>query len=152
MSSQELIESCKQRVNLALIHHLGAEGESLGTRVDAIAPELPPELLVSLRELCGFRAQPDADAQGEACIDFAFRCGQAVERIANLARTRAADDLIYTGTDGRPLADPSATDLDTLSRFRVARDRFLRKAADFSLKVLVGLIVLFSLAMLLGLI
>lgn len=152
MSSQELIESCKHRVNLALIHHLGAEGDSLSARVDAIASDLPPELLASLRQLDGFRAEPDADSREETCIDFAFRCGQAVERIANLARTRAADDLIYTGTDGRPLTDPSTTDFDTLSRFRVARDRFLRKAADLSLKVLVGLIVLFSLAMLLGLI
>ena len=152
MSTQEPIESCKQRLSLALIHHLGAEGPSLNAWIAAIASDLPADLLSSLRELDRFQAEPDTHAKEEACFDFAFRCGQAVERIASLARARAADDLIYTGPDGRPLTDPTLTDLDSLSRFRVARDRFLRQAADFSLKVMVGLIVLFSLAMLLGLI
>lgn len=152
MSTRAPIESCKQRLSLALIHHLGAEGDTLNARLAAVASDLPSDLLTSLQELERFAATPDADTSGDRDIDFAFRCGQAVERIGNLARTRAADDLIYTGTDGQPLTDPALTDLDALSRFRVTRDRLLRKAADLSLKILVGLIVLVILAMLLGLI
>lgn len=151
MNSRPLSSNYKQRVELALIHHLGARGESLRARIHDVVAELPEDLTRLLYELDGDQLDGGADADF-AVADYAFRCGQAVERIENLARARAADDLIFTDTAGNPVTDPAGADLAMLSRFRVARDRFLRKAADFSLKLLVTAVGLLLLGFLLGVI
>lgn len=150
--SDPLIAPFRQRLELALIHHLGARGDSLGARIEDLGAELPDDLGRMLGELDRFVLEGQRSSGKEACAEYAFRCGRAVERIERYARDRAAEDLYVTGADGRPLADGVAADLDTLSRFRVARDRFLRKAADFSLKILVGSVVLLVLGFVLGLI
>lgn len=151
MNSTSLISLYRQRLEMALIHHLGARGDSLRARIRDVAAELPEGLNVLLSELEGSAADGAAESN-LAVADYAFRCGQAIERIENVARTRAAEDLIFTDVAGNPVTDPAGADLDTLSRFRVARDRFLRQAADFSLKVLVLAVVLLVLAFMLGLI
>jgi hypothetical protein len=67
-------------------------------------------------------------------------------------QARAADKLVFVDTDGRTVTDSEGTDLDRLSRFLVIRDRFLRKAADFSLKVLVAAVLIFAVGFAFGLI
>ncbi len=151
MDSSLLISQYKQRLEMALIHRLGARGESLRARIRDVAAELPEDLVLVLNALDGNSVGGTAESN-VAVADYAFRCGQAIERIENLARARAADDLIFTDTAGNPVTDPTGADLDTLSRFRVARDRMLRKAADFSLKVLVAAVGLLLLGFLFGLI
>lgn len=151
MDPKTLISSFRERIDLALIRHLGAQGDSLSARIASVARELPAELENQLREIAGERSA--ADAAGESAVaDFAFLCGRAVERIEALAKSRAAEDLIFMDADGRSVTDPATADLDTLARFRVARDRLLRKAADFSLKVLAITVVLVAAGFLLGLI
>ncbi len=146
-----LISQYRQRLEMALIQHLGARGETLSAKVDRVAALVPPELGGLLDELATPPEDggPDMDA---AVIDYAFRCGRAIERIEALARLRAAEDLIYTDEAGNPLMDPAHADLDRLSSFRIARDRWLRKAADFSLKLLAATVLLLILGFAIGVI
>lgn len=147
MGSKSVPTSYRERLELALIHHLGARGESLHTRIASVADELPPDLHALLQDL---ETDP-ADGNVGASLDYVFRCGRAVERIESVARARA-EDLLHTGMDGRPPVDPAPIDLDALARFRITRDRWLRKAADWSLKFIATTIALLVLGLLLGLI
>lgn len=149
MEPNEPVTSYCQRVEMALIHHLGARGDTLKAKISSVANELPEPLAILLTEIAG-SASPTSSLDSAA--ELAFRCGQAVERIEDLARQRAAEDLIFTDSAGHAVTDPEKADLDTLSRFRAARDRFLRKAADFSLKLLAVLVLLTSVAFLIGII
>ena len=75
-----LISQYRQRLEMALIQHLGARGETLSAKVDRVAALVPPELGGLLDELATPPEDggPDMDA---AVIDYAFRCGRAIERI-----------------------------------------------------------------------
>lgn len=136
---------------MALIQHLGAQGDSLSEKISDVAAVLPVELRELLQGLAGERPPNDTDGP-EASVECAFQCGRAIEWIKNLARNRAVDDLIYIDADGNSLMDPERADLDNLSRFRVARDRLLRSAADFSLKVMFLVVLLLFLGLLAGVI
>jgi len=155
MDSNPLFAKYAQHIEMLLIQRFAARGADLNARIDSVAHELPEDLNAQLRELALAHHNarvPVKGEQAEDIADFAFRCGQIAERLENFRKTQAAENLIFVGPDGKPAADPEKTDLDTLSLFLAARDRFLRQTADLSLKILVIAAALLILGFLLGLI
>lgn len=143
----------RERVELVLARLYGARGGDFTSRVDSVSAVLPEDVRSALRQLAAVGGddpqRPLADGE---LADFAFRCGQLVERLEHLRHRTASEDLMYVDSDGRALPGHDEANLDALSRFLAARDRVLRKAADFSLKVLAGAVVLLVLGFMLGLI
>lgn len=153
MDASKLIAAYAQRVEDTLVEDFGGRGDSLATIAASVASELPGELQTLLLQIAGKQeAGRHETGAAEAAVAFAFLCGQLLERLDQFRRTRAAENLVFVDTDGRAVSDPERADLDRLSRFLVLRDRLLRKAADFSLKVLVIGVAILVLGFALGLI
>ncbi|WP_139556604.1 hypothetical protein [Methylotetracoccus oryzae] len=143
-----------QRVEQALIRDFGARGEGLEQLAQSVATELPDEISALLQQAAAqlnSPLPPDQSLKVEDALTLAFLCGRLLEQLDQFRRTRA-EALVHLGTDGRTVTDPEPADLDRLSRFMVLRDRWLRKAADFSLKLLVTAVVILVLGFALGLI
>ncbi|RYU62939.1 hypothetical protein EWI61_00255 [Methylolobus aquaticus] len=143
-----------QRVEQALIRDFGARGEGLEQLALSVATELPDEISALLRQTAtrlNSRVTPDQSLDVEDALTLAFDCGRLLEQLDQFRRTRA-EALVHLDTDGRTVTDPEPADLDRLSRFMVLRDRWLRKAADFSLKLLVTAVLILVLGFALGLI
>jgi len=143
-----------QRVEQALIRDFGARGEGLEQLAQSVATELPDEISALLRQTAtrlNSRVTPDQSLEVEDALTLAFDCGRLLEQLDQFRRTRA-EALVHLDTDGRTVTDPEPADLDRLSRFMVLRDRWLRKAADFSLKLLVTAVLILVLGFALGLI
>jgi hypothetical protein len=143
-----------QRVEQALIGDFDARGEGLAQLARSVATELPDEigsLLLQTAAKLDSEVHPDQPIEDEDALPVAFDCGRLLERLEQFRRTRA-EGLVHLETDGRAVNDPEPADLDRLSRFMVLRDRWLRKAADFSLKLLVTAVVILVLGFVLGLI
>jgi hypothetical protein len=153
MDASNLIAAYARRVEDSLIQDCGARGDSLAEIAQSVAFELPEDLKALLLEVAG-KQEPGRDDTGSdvAAVAFAFQCGQLLERLDQFRRSRAAENVAFIDTDGRTVSDPERADLDRLSRFMVLRDRLLRKAADFSLKVLVTAVMILVVGFALGLI
>lgn len=148
-----LIEGYIQRIERSLADDFGAHGNGLAELAGSIAPELPDDLKALLLQTTARHAgTPGGALPEDAALAFTFDCGRLLERLDQFRRARAADTLVFIDSDGRAFGDPERADLDRLSRFIVLRDRLLRKAADFSLKVLVTAVVLLVVGFALGLI
>lgn len=143
-----------QRVEQALIRDFGARGDDLAQLAQSVATELPDELSALLRQAAAqlnSGVPPDQALKAEDALTLAFDCGRLIEQLDHFRRTRA-EALVHLDTDGRTVTAPEPADLDRLSRFMVLRDRWLRKAADFSLKLLVTAVLILVLGFALGLI
>jgi hypothetical protein len=143
-----------QQVEQALIRDFGARGEGLAELARSVASKLPDEivsLLLQTTAKLNRQVHPDQAIEAEDGLTLAFDCGRLLERLEQFRRSRA-EALLHLDTDGRTVTDPEPTDLDRLSRFMVLRDRWLRKAADFSLKLLITAVVVLVLGFALGLI
>ena len=85
-------------------------------------------------------------------VEFAFRCGQAYERLESLARSRLAANIDFLAPDGSPPPELEKNDYDALARFVALRDQLLRTVADYTLKFLLVSAILLVLGLSLGLI
>ncbi|QSA95937.1 hypothetical protein [Methylococcus sp. EFPC2] len=130
-----------------------AKGENLTDLVADIDGELPKELaseLLALDRLAHELAQSASDP--DALADFAFRCGQAQERIAALSQGYQFERLGFVPTSTLEDEDVGKIDLDAIARLAEFRDRILKTIADFTLKFLVVAVLLLFLGLALGLI
>jgi hypothetical protein len=149
--SAEMTSPYGQRIEQALIRDFGAHGSTLAELAESVAAELPDDVETLLRTVAQRQIHTNqADAPREA-LSFAFDCGRLLEQLDQFRRAQAAT-LVHLDTDGRTVTNAEPADLDRLSRFMVLRDRWLRKAADFSLKLLVTAVLILVLGFALGLI
>ena len=135
-----------ERLETLLADGFAAEGDGLQGKLRSVARELPDDLRELLAGL----------AAGEGAADvagFAFRCGQAYERLEALAQSRLAANIDFLGTDGTPPPlQLEKNDLDAISRFVALRDQLLKTVADYTLKFLLVAAVLLVLGVSLGLV
>jgi hypothetical protein len=148
---REITGTYRQRVEQTLIRDFGARGENLAELAQTVAAELPDDLGALLRTVAERHTPANTGDATRQALSFAFDCGRLLERLDEFRRTRA-EALVHLDSDGRTVTEAEPADLDRLSRFMVVRDRWLRKAADFSLKLLVTAVVILVLGFALGLI
>lgn len=144
-STSHLIE----KLEALLADGFSAEGDGLEGKADRLGGELPDDLRQSLRQL----AQESVGGPGQAeALAFAFRCGQAHERLEALIQGRLAANIAYVEPDGTPPLELEQGDLDAIARFVKLRDRVLKTVADYTLKFLLVSAVLLILGLALGLV
>ncbi len=141
-SSNDLIE----KLETLLAEGFSAEGTGLAAKVRGLGRELPEDLRDLLLELAG-----EQNRQGDE-LAFAFRCGQAYERLDGLAQSRLAAHIAFLEPDGTPPLELEKSDLDALARFVDLRNRFIKTVADYTLKFLLVSVILLALGLFLGLI
>ena len=152
MNPAEIIAPYVERLEQSLSGDFGAAGDNLAALAESIAVELPDDLRHLLLKVTEAHALSTYATKPDAAVTFAFDCGRLLEGLDRYRKTLASDDLIFVDTDGRPVTDPEGADFDRLSRFMIMRDRLLRKAADFSLKLLVTAVAILVLGFVLGLV
>jgi hypothetical protein len=149
----ELIARYAQRLEMTLNQHLGVRGNGLAQTVDAAIDQIPGEIGTLLKAASDDAMRSEREPLSEEdAMAFAFRAGQIVEKLGAFRAALAAEQLPSLDADGRSVADPERLDYDRLSHLMVVRDRLLRKAADFSLKVLVTVVLALVVGFSLGLI
>lgn len=132
-----------------LAEGFAAEGEGLEGKLCALGAELPEEL----RESLGRLAKESAGLDAAGLVEFAFRCGQAHERLETLAQSRLAVNIAFLGADGTPPPLELEThELGAIARFVRWRDALLKTVADYTLKFLLVSAILLVLGLSLGLI
>jgi hypothetical protein len=136
------------RLEALLAEDFSAAGGGLEAKLRSVGGELPDDLRESLRQL----AQESGGLDQDGAVQFAFRCGQAHERLETLAQSRLAANIAFLGPDGTPPPDLEKNDLDAIARFVKLRDRLLKTVADYTLKFLLVSAVLLVLGLSLGLI
>ncbi len=136
------------RLETLLVEGFSAEGDGLEAKVHALGSELPEDL----RELLQQLAKESGDLNQEGAVPFAFRCGQAHERLETLAQSRLAANIAFLDTDGIPPLELEKSDLDAIARFVRLRNQFLKTVADYTLKFLLVSVILLVLGLSLGLI
>jgi hypothetical protein len=149
----KLIERYAQRLEMSLNQHLGVSGNGLAQAVDAAIDQIPGEIGTLLQAASGDLTRSEREpVSDEDAMAFAFRAGQIVEKLGAFRAALAAEQLPSLDADGRNVADPERLDFDRISHWMVVRDRLLRKAADFSLKILVTVVLALVIGFSLGLI
>lgn len=136
------------RLEALLAEGFAAEGDGLEAKVRALGSELPEDLQELLRQL----SKESAGLGREDAIPFAFRCGQAHERLESLAQSRLAANIAFLDSDGTPPLELEKNDLDAIARFVKLRDQFLKTVADYTLKFLLVATILLVLGLSFGLI
>ena len=136
------------RLDALLADGFSAEGDGLEAKVRKLGSELPEELRESLRQL----AKESGSLDKDGAILFAFRCGQAHERLEALAQSRLAANIAFLEPDGTPPLELEQNDLDAIARFVKLRDKVLKTVADYTLKFLLVSVILLVLGLSLGLI
>ena len=136
------------RLEALLAEGFSAEGDGLEAKLRSVGAELPDDLRELLRQL----AKESGSLDKEGAIQFAFRCGQAHERLESLAQSRLAANIAFLGSDGTPPLELEQNDLDAIARFVKLRDQILKTVADYTLKFLLVSVILLALGMSLGLI
>lgn len=137
------------KLDALLAEGFSVEGDGLEVKIRKLGSEIPPDLRESLLALA---AESSAGLDGDGAIRFAFRCGQAHERLQNLAESRLAANIAFLEPDGTPPLELEKGDLDAIARFVRLRDRVLKTVADYTLKFLLVSVVLLVLGLSLGLI
>lgn len=132
------------KLETLLADGFSATGEGLAAKVHSLGAELPDDLKALLLGL--------ADGEGGDAVGFAFRCGQAHERLESLAQSRLAANIAFLGTDGTPPLELEKNDLDAIARFVQLRDQVLKTVADYTLKFLLVSAVLLAIGLALGLV
>jgi len=135
-----------EKLETLLAEGFAAKGSDLAAQLRSVGPELPDDL----QELLGSLAAGQGGEDGT--VSFAFRCGQAYERLEALAQNRLAANIAFLGTDGTPPVELEKNDLEGIARFVVLRDRLLKTVADYTLKFLLVSAILLVLGVSLGLI
>jgi hypothetical protein len=139
-----------QRLESLLAEGFSAGGGSLEAKLRLVGHELPDDLRALLLNLA---LRPERKAEGEDdSVEFAFRCGQAYERLDSLARSRLAATIDFHAPDGSPPPELEKDDYDALARFVALRDQLLRTVADYTLKFLLVSTILLVIGLSLGLI
>ncbi len=130
-----------ERLESLLAEGFSAKGEGLAAKTESVSSELPDDLRELLLAL----------AAGEGNdFDFAFRCGQAYERLESLAESRLAAQFAFVQADGTP--PPELENLDAVARVIQWRDKILKTVADYTLKFLLVSVILLAIGVALGLI
>jgi hypothetical protein len=137
-----------EKLETLLAEGFGAEGAGLAAKLRSVERELPEDLLQWLGDLAAERGPQDPDAAAR----FAFRCGQAYERLDAAVQARLAANIAFLGVDGSPALELEKNDLDAIARFVKLRDQVLKTVADYTLKFLLVSAVLLVLGLSLGLI
>jgi hypothetical protein len=139
-----------QRLESLLAEGFSAGGGNLEAKLRRAGPELPDDLRALLLDLA---SRPGGKAEGgDDSMEFAFRCGQAYERLESLQRSLLAANIDFHAPDGSPPAGLEKHDYAALARFVAVRDRLLRTVADYTLKFLLVSAILLVLGLSLGLI
>ncbi|BBL70821.1 hypothetical protein [Methylogaea oryzae] len=152
MQMHAAVEEYRRKLEALLAEDFYAEGGDLAAKCASVAPMLPEELAAFLGALVAQGQSLEGDAPDSAALEFVFRCGQAVERLAAFKHRRVDESLVEMGADGLPLEPLAEAELDTMARLLAARDRAVKAVADFTLKALLfclGLLVLWVLVNLL---
>jgi len=136
------------KLDALLKEGFSVEGDGLEAKVRKLGSELPEDLRESLRQL----AKESNGLDKDGAIQFAFRCGQAHERLESLAQSRLAANIAFLGSDGTPPLELEQNDLDAIARFVKLRDQILKTVADYTLKFLLVSVILLALGLSLGLI
>jgi hypothetical protein len=154
MDVNETIQIYLLKLNNQLDSDFAAQGDDLASRIGSIRSLLPDELQALLRDIDARATQLKLSAQEDntSLADFIFRCGLASEQLEALRQNRAAESVAAFQTNGLPPADLEKTELDAIARFIAARDRVLRKVADFTMKAMLILLGLLILGLVLGLV
>ncbi len=134
------------KLETLLVEGFSAEGDDFAAKVRGLGHDLPEDLRDLLLELAG-----EQNRQGSS-LAFAFRCGQAYERLESLAQSRLAAHIAFLDPDGTPPLELEKNDLDAIARFVNLRNRFLKTVADYTLKFLLVSVILLVLGLSLGLI
>jgi len=137
-----------ERLEALLAEGFSAEGVGLEAKLRGLGRELPDDLRELLRQL----AAEGSGLAPSSAVDFAFRCGQAYERLETLAQSRLAANIAFLGPDGTAPLELEKNDLDAIARFIAMRDQFLKTVADYTLKFLLVSAILLVLGLSLGLI
>jgi hypothetical protein len=139
-----------QRLDSLLAEGFSAEGGSLEDKLRRTGQELPDDLRALLLNLA---LRPEGKAEDEQdSVEFAFRCGQAYERLESLVQSRLAANIDFLAPDGTPPPKLEKNDYDALARFVALRDQLLRTVADYTLKFLLVSVILLVIGLSLGLI
>lgn len=131
-----------------LAEGFSAEGDGLEAKIHKLGTELPEDLRASLLQLVKESTRLDH----ATALQFAFRCGQAHERLEALAQSRLAANIAYLDSDGTPPLELEQKDLDAIARFVKLRDQVLKTVADYTLKFLLVSVVILVIGLSLGLI
>lgn len=149
MNTHATMMAYQHKLETLLAEDFYAGGGDLAEQADAIAGSLPEDLAALLRDLAARGKQLNATpAIGDEALEFAFRCGQALERLNAFKLARVGEFIAGTRADGLPVEPLVNEEMDTLARLLAARDRALQAIADFTLKALLvclGLLVLWVL-------
>lgn len=136
------------KLETLLADGFSASGDGLDAKLRSVGAELPDDL----RELLQQLAEQSQSVNQEDAIPFAFRCGQAHERLEALVQSRLAANIAFLDADGTPPLELEKSDLDAIARFVELRNRFLATVADYTLKFLLVSAILLALGLSLGLI
>lgn len=150
MTLQDTAKVYRQKLETLLAEDFYAEGGDLAAKVAGIGAGWPEDLAAFLRDLAATgRGLDGAQISDGEALEFAFRCGQAVERLEAFKQRRVDESLAAVRADGMPMDPLAEEELDTMARLLAARDRVVKAVADFTLKALLfclGLLVLWLLA------
>ena len=138
------------RLETLLVEGFSAEGSDLDAKVRAIGHQLPDDLREQLQSIA--QSHKNAGVDGNDPIEFAFRCGQAHERLANWVHSQLAANIDFLEPDGTSRADIEVKDYQALASFVAWRDQFLRTVADYTLKFLLVSVILLVIGLSFGLI
>jgi len=136
------------RLDSLLAEGFSVEGDGLEAKVRKLGNELPEDLRVLLPQL----AIESKGLGQEGVIPFAFRCGQAHERLKSLVESRLAANIAFLEPDGSAPLELEQSDLDAIARFVKLRDKALKTVADYTLKFLLVSVILLVIGLSLGLI
>lgn len=137
------------KLETLLAEGFSVEGVGLEAKTRAAGGELPEDLRTLLLVLA---REAESAGEGGDPLGFAFRCGQAHERLESLAQSRLAANIAFLGADGSPPLELEDKDLDAIARFVKLRDQILKTVADYTLKFLLVSVVLLVLGLSLGLV
>ena len=138
------------RLETLLVEGFSAEGSDLGAKLRAVGRQLPDDLREQLQSIA--QSQLKADLDGNDPVEFAFRCGEAHERLANWVHSHLAANIDFLEPDGTSHAGIEVKDYQALASFVAWRDQFLRTVADYTLKFLLVSVILLVIGLSFGLI
>ena len=138
----------QERLESLLSREFSAKGKNLAERVEKA--DVPQELRGHLRKLVWMISKTGPDAEAAELLDVAFFCGQIHEQLETLAAARLVEPFNYVHPDGTPGPEIAPEELSNVAESIRAWNAFMRKIADFFLKLLLVMVVVALVGLFLG--
>ncbi|CAL1240240.1 hypothetical protein [Candidatus Methylocalor cossyra] len=141
------------KLNDLLTGYFHAAGSDFPSVVKSASAHLPNETAQLLAELAARQAQLRGEdtATADRLADFAFACGRAYEQLSAHRRMEMEAANTLLGPESIQTHPMQSSEVDLLARFVEVRDRWFRKVADFTLKLLLAVLGVLLLGLVLGL-